>query len=1014
MSVTPLRRRLAPCSQFLSGCLAFAAASGPILAQTAPAPSAVAAKLPATEEAVELSPFVTTANSEVGYVATSSLAGSRVNTPLKDIAAQIDIMTPEFLADIAAISLDDAVVFSTNNGGPAEQNTGPNDGTQSTRASGRARGFDAISNSSDFYATNFPSDLYNVERITIANGPQSILFGLGNAGGAIDTATKRAVMNDKAELSFRTDSHNSLRTVLDVNRQLVPKKVALRLVGVKSDINDAVDGAYNNQHRAFGTVSWRIGDRTSVRLSAERMVQKASLPTNRLSYDFLSPWANAGRPLYDNSTGNTPITAAAFPLLNRNTNALRVVAYDGSAAPSVLVWNGTGLTRGPHQLASALETRPYSIVNDALFPIDAEPRVGGRINRLSGTMLRGAIEHRFTPHFFLELGFNYESLAELRGGPFSNAESINVFADPNRYLPGGTAARPNTTPNPNVGRMYIETFPNATEFRARTQEVRLTSSYEYDFGKEFKNVARWFGRHRLAGLVSKRIDQDKSQDSRAIINGDTSFTTADLLNNSRFIRSRFYFDPAHGGFTAQGIPGGADPQLGPWTLTDGATNQTFTATTFDHPAGRTSAAAGTKKDVNTYMLALQSFFWKERVNVFAGRRIDDFKNYQLDPKYLIRGDQLAPGDKRGLYTPLSRTTYDSTPQIDDRGTTYSYGGVIHVQRWLSLFASKSDNTALPPGFLDPDNRPVAGVFSDGYDYGFRTSLKDDAISLRVNLYQEHQHSLIGDGQAVRTASATVEQRLRGSDRPAGIATVAADGFDPVTRGDVYRSVEDKIGRGMDITLTARLASNWDLRAAVGQQKTRVFNKSAEFNAWVARRLPVWQSFGGLGWDRVAISTTDSRTVHQFYDQDVATEIVRSQLRNNLPRYRQREWRGSLFSNYRFTEGPLKRLNLGGGLRWTDRSMIGFVQRPYPDGTTGDDVTKPLFGKAQTFVDLLAGYGGKTKFFGGRQIGWRLQLNIRNLLEDNKIEPVRSDRDSNVLEWGRIEPRQIVLNASFTF
>jgi hypothetical protein len=267
---------------------------------------------------------------------------------------------------------------------------------------------------------------------------------------------------------------------------------------------------------------------------------------------------------------------------------------------------------------------------------------------------------------------------------------------------------------------------------------------------------------------------------------------------------------------------------------------------------------------------------------------------------------------------------------------------------------------------------------------------------------------------VRTASATVEQRLRGSDRPAGIATVAADGFDPVTRGDVYRSVEDKIGRGMDITLTARLASNWDLRAAVGQQKTRVFNKSAEFNAWVARRLPVWQSFGGLGWDRVAISTTDSRTVHQFYDQDVATEIVRSQLRNNLPRYRQREWRGSLFSNYRFTEGPLKRLNLGGGLRWTDRSMIGFVQRPYPDGTTGDDVTKPLFGKAQTFVDLLAGYGGKTKFFGGRQIGWRLQLNIRNLLEDNKIEPVRSDRDSNVLEWGRIEPRQIVLNASFTF
>src|ERR1043165_5270747 len=64
-------------------------------AQTVPAPPSTVAK----EEPIELSPFITTADSDKGYVATSSLAGSRVNTPLKDIAAQIDVMTPEFLAD---------------------------------------------------------------------------------------------------------------------------------------------------------------------------------------------------------------------------------------------------------------------------------------------------------------------------------------------------------------------------------------------------------------------------------------------------------------------------------------------------------------------------------------------------------------------------------------------------------------------------------------------------------------------------------------------------------------------------------------------------------------------------------------------------------------------------------------------------------------------------------------------------------------------------------------------------
>ena len=187
------------------------------------------------EPVVELSPFVTTAGSEKGYVATSSLAGSRVNTNLKDIAAQIDVMTPEFLNDIGATNVDDAIAFSTNNGGPTEQNVGPNATITSTRSVGRARGFDAITPSADFYATNLPSDLYNVERLTIANGPQSILFGLGNAGGAIDTSTKRALMRNRGEVGFRVDEFGSFRSTLDLNHQLIPQKLALRFAGVKSD-----------------------------------------------------------------------------------------------------------------------------------------------------------------------------------------------------------------------------------------------------------------------------------------------------------------------------------------------------------------------------------------------------------------------------------------------------------------------------------------------------------------------------------------------------------------------------------------------------------------------------------------------------------------------------------------------------------------------------------------------------------------------------------------------------------
>eukprot|EP01031_Cornospumella_fuschlensis_P045163 gene45163-55246_t len=296
--------------------------------------TAADAKAPA-EAPVELSPFVINGDSDKGYVATSSLAGSRVNTPLKDIAAQIDVLTPEFLSDITATNMEEAIVFTTNNGGSNEQNVGPNDGTQSTRAVGRARGFDAITPSADFYATNLPSDFYNVERLTIANGPQSILFGLGNAGGAIDSSTKRALMRDRSEVGLRTDAEHSLRTTLDLNRQLLPGKLALRLVALKSNVNETIDGGYNDQRRLFGTVTWKLAPHTTLRVSGERMLQRASLSTNLLAFDFLGPWAAAGRPLYDNSTGNAAITAAAFPLLNRNTNALRTITYDGTGPASV-------------------------------------------------------------------------------------------------------------------------------------------------------------------------------------------------------------------------------------------------------------------------------------------------------------------------------------------------------------------------------------------------------------------------------------------------------------------------------------------------------------------------------------------------------------------------------------------------------------------------------------------------------------------------------------------------------
>ena len=49
--------------------------------------------------------------------------------------------------------------------------------------------------SRDFVESAVPTDLYNVERADISSGPNSILFGLGSAGGLVFLTGKRANLN---------------------------------------------------------------------------------------------------------------------------------------------------------------------------------------------------------------------------------------------------------------------------------------------------------------------------------------------------------------------------------------------------------------------------------------------------------------------------------------------------------------------------------------------------------------------------------------------------------------------------------------------------------------------------------------------------------------------------------------------------------------------------------------------------------------------------------------------------
>ena len=63
---------------------------------------------------MELSPFVISSTSETGWIATETLAGSRLRTNFKDVPNQIETLTKDFMEDLAVTTIDQALIYTAN------------------------------------------------------------------------------------------------------------------------------------------------------------------------------------------------------------------------------------------------------------------------------------------------------------------------------------------------------------------------------------------------------------------------------------------------------------------------------------------------------------------------------------------------------------------------------------------------------------------------------------------------------------------------------------------------------------------------------------------------------------------------------------------------------------------------------------------------------------------------------------------------------------------------------------
>ena len=196
-----------------------------------PTPAPATPRATATEEAVVLNPFEVSTRKDVGYKSTNSASVTRLDAPIRELPLSVQIINQEFVNDVAKGSLYDLARYFAG---------GDNQGAIHQPTQFKLRGFNSSDDDQQRDGFRFLglTDVYNLDRVEIIRGPNSVVHGTADPGGQVNVITKSALLRqDFRTLGVRFGDNELMRGAVDVNASgtLGDRDVALRVNAVHEE-----------------------------------------------------------------------------------------------------------------------------------------------------------------------------------------------------------------------------------------------------------------------------------------------------------------------------------------------------------------------------------------------------------------------------------------------------------------------------------------------------------------------------------------------------------------------------------------------------------------------------------------------------------------------------------------------------------------------------------------------------------------------------------------------------------